>query len=68
MQAPEGIIIIMWFYTLLMSPTYPQGAQVCPLTASSQERTKENMQRSSTQSRDTMHVCFKFVILDIVTL
>ncbi len=55
MQAPEGIIIIMWFYTLLMNPTYPQEVRVCPHTASSQKRTKENMQRPSKQTRDMMH-------------
>lgn len=37
-QAPEGIIIIMWFYTLLMSPTYPQEAQVYTQTAAAEQR------------------------------
>lgn len=52
MQAAEGIITIMWFYTLLMSSTYPQEAQVYPCTASPR---KKEERKDADQTRSTKH-------------
>lgn len=51
MQAPGGIITIMWFYALLMSPTYPQEAQVYPCTASPQNK-KEGKETCKEQEQN----------------